>query len=442
MIYPPLPENEEERLAALMRYNILDTPQEQEYDEIVELASRICGTPMSLISLVSSEKQWFKAKKGVDDKDTPREYAFCAHTLTDEEILEVADASLDERFHDNPYVVGNPDIRFYAGIPLRTPDGLNLGTLCVLDNKPRELTEDQRFALRVLGKQVMKHLEVRYQLIRIKQAMDVVEDQRRTIHEQHEEISTTMEAMRSSLGYAANLQTAILPNPLRFQRLFRDHFLVYEPYDMVSGDFYWLREIDHIVVLVVGDSAGHGVPGALLSMVGHDQLNRIVSEDRVLQPRKILHLLHEGIRETFKANEQGHRDGMDISVLVWNRDSDRLDFAGARQTLVLVNDDEVKEIRGDKQSVGGEFSDEERHFTNRSFTLSEGAKAYLYTDGLADQFGGEKNKRFGSKKVRHFIEEHHGLPMAKQQALMMEKLRAWQGGLDQTDDITFLGLLF
>lgn len=161
MIVAPIPENESERLNELKNLQILDSPIEQDYEDVVKLASAICNTPMSLVSLVDSQRQWFKAKIGIDDPETSRDVAFCAHAILNDELMVVPNAIEDERFHDNPYVIDNPNVRFYAGMPLVTRSGYKIGTLCVLDSQPRELTEEQKFALRTLGKQVINMMELR-----------------------------------------------------------------------------------------------------------------------------------------------------------------------------------------------------------------------------------------------------------------------------------------
>ncbi len=162
----PVDQGEAERLAALDIYEILDTPAEAAFDDIVRIASQICGTPMALISLVDDRRQWFKAAIGLDVTETPREIAFCAHAIAQPGILAIDDAAADVRFVDNPLVTGDPQLRFYAGAPLVTPEGFALGTLCVLDRQPRHLTPDQSGALQALARQVMTQLELRRSLRR------------------------------------------------------------------------------------------------------------------------------------------------------------------------------------------------------------------------------------------------------------------------------------
>ena len=162
MIAPNNHINEAERLRELESYNILDSLPESDYDDLTKLAAEICGTPIALISLVDKDRQWFKSRYGLDAPETPRELAFCAHAINDaENTLLVNDARKDERFYDNPLVTGDPNVIFYAGVPLKSEAGLPLGTLCVIDNKPNGLNKGQKESLRILSKQVMNLLVLR-----------------------------------------------------------------------------------------------------------------------------------------------------------------------------------------------------------------------------------------------------------------------------------------
>jgi GAF domain-containing protein len=171
----PLPSNETERLRALRSYKILDTKPETRFDELTQLAAFICGVPISLITLVDVDRQWFKSRVGLDAEETPRAQAFCTHAIMQPELFVVPDAALDERFRQNALVTGDPHIRFYAGAPLATADGYLLGTLCVIDRQPRTLTEDQKTALQILGRQVIANMELRSNLRELKDALEARE---------------------------------------------------------------------------------------------------------------------------------------------------------------------------------------------------------------------------------------------------------------------------
>lgn len=159
---PTIPANETDRLLALKEYSILDTLPEEDFEDITKIASEICQTPIALITLVDTDRQWFKSHRGLRVSETPREFAFCAHAINaPDKILTVKDARLDLRFEDNPLVTGYPNVIFYTGVPLNNPDGFALGTLCVIDNKPRELSAKQLDSLQALSNQVVKLLEFR-----------------------------------------------------------------------------------------------------------------------------------------------------------------------------------------------------------------------------------------------------------------------------------------
>ena len=157
----PIPQNETKRLKVLWQYEVLDTVPEEVFDDLTELAARICEAPIALISLVDENRQWFKSKVGVTVSETSRDVSFCAYAIAQSDLFIVPDATQDKRFASNPLVTSEPKIRFYAGAPLITPDGHALGTLCVIDKVPRELRPEQQQALRILARHVVSQLELR-----------------------------------------------------------------------------------------------------------------------------------------------------------------------------------------------------------------------------------------------------------------------------------------
>jgi GAF domain-containing protein len=176
--------NEKERLEALDKYAILDTLSEVDYDNLTTLAAHICKTKISLISFIDLNRQWFKSKYGLTVSETPRELAFCAHALhTPTEVMIVEDARKDNRFHDNPLVIGDPKIVFYAGVPLISDGGFPLGTLCVIDNTPRELNNEQLEALQYLANQVSRLLEIRKQQFKLKMLVKELENKNSSLND-------------------------------------------------------------------------------------------------------------------------------------------------------------------------------------------------------------------------------------------------------------------
>jgi len=198
MVVPmPMPTNEVARVAALQRYAILDSEPEQGFDDLALLASYICQTPIALISLVDENRQWFKSRVGLSISETSREIAFCSRAILQSDIFIVPDTLQDERFRNNPLVVSEPRIRFYAGAPLITEEGYALGTLCVIDRTPREFSPDQKQALHALSRLVLAQLEFRRNLLLLKEALN---DRTKQEHERQKELTEVQETLFRVLG--------------------------------------------------------------------------------------------------------------------------------------------------------------------------------------------------------------------------------------------------
>ncbi len=199
MNLPPLPDNEDDRLQALIKYQVLDTQAEQRFDDLTAIAAHICDTPISFISLIDTDRQWFKSKYGLEVTESPRELAFCAYTiLQPEKMMIIPNAEEDERFANNPFVISEPNIRFYAGAALVTPDGFPIGTLCAIDNKPRELSPEQLQTLQALSRQVISQLELTINLTKLNQNITYRKQVEQNLRDTNQQLNQTLGKLKQT----------------------------------------------------------------------------------------------------------------------------------------------------------------------------------------------------------------------------------------------------
>lgn len=210
MIPPAIPENEEERLKALYQYQILDTLPEDDFDELTKLASEICGTPISFLTLVDRNRQWFKSRHGLELVEIPRELGHCSHTiLNPNEVMIVEDVFKDERFFDNPALTGDPSAVFYAGVPLVNPEGYALGSLCVIDTEVRKLTGEQVGHLKIVANQVVKQLELRRKIVELKQTQEILKQTNRELERSNEGLTRFASIVSHDLKSPLNTISAV-----------------------------------------------------------------------------------------------------------------------------------------------------------------------------------------------------------------------------------------
>lgn len=258
----------------------------------------------------------------------------------------------------------------------------------------------------------------------------------------YKEIEVKNKDITDSITYSKRIQEATLPPKELKHKLFPDAFVLFKPKDIVSGDFYWYAEKDGKRLIAACDCTGHGVPGALMSMIGNNIINQIVNEKGITSPAEILNQLHLEIRKSLKQEEhEENRDGMDIALVVFENEH-LLRFAGAQRPLWIIRKEgqDVEEIKGNKFSIGGLQTEEDRKFTEHQITLAAGDSVYLFSDGYVDQFGGESGKKFMTKNLRQLLLNIHKEPMASQEKHVEQVFIKHQGDTEQMDDVLVIGI--
>jgi ligand-binding sensor domain-containing protein/serine phosphatase RsbU (regulator of sigma subunit) len=298
----------------------------------------------------------------------------------------------------------------------------------------------------------------------VKERTIEIEQKNQSLMDKNLEIVTKNKEITDSINYAKRIQEAILPSTASFRKLFPKAFILYQPKDIVSGDFYWYADIkaksksqsdENDIYIAVADCTGHGVPGAFMCMIGSSLLNQIVQETNDFRPSNILEQLHIGIREALKQQETETRDGMDIALCHINRKKQQIEFAGALRSLLMYRGKTyiekfapdhqglfVQEIKADKHPIGGLQNEAKRQFTNHTIQFYPGDTMYLFTDGFADQFGGPKGKKLMSKKFKEILSSFQDKNMLEQYKHLEKFLKEWKEGYDQVDDILVVGIRF
>ena len=245
-----------------------------------------------------------------------------------------------------------------------------------------------------------------------------------------------------SIRYAKNIQNAFLPHEAYISELFQEFFVYFRPKDIVSGDFYWFGKSDGYSYAAAVDATGHGVPGAFISLLGYNLLNNILKENPGIRPARILDLLNRGFSERVFKSYQEHaiRDSMDIALCRISRKENALVYAGAYNPLWLVHDRQMTVIKGDKFPIGSYQEMPDRMYNEHEVNLTPGDVIYLFSDGYADQFGGEKGKKFMYRQLRELLLEIQNKPLREQHRILTETMNQWMKSVEQVDDQLIIGI--
>lgn len=284
---------------------------------------------------------------------------------------------------------------------------------------------------------MIEQLEVLYTELEEK-----VKERTAEVVRQKDEIEEQQRRITDSIRYAKRIQTAILPPKKFTDDTLRDYFILYQPKDIVSGDFYWIEKKDNKVMVAAVDCTGHGVPGAFMSIVGNTQLSFAVNVKNVRSASRILDELNLGVTETLREKHGigTVKDGMDLALCVIDKEKMKLDFAGANNPLYLVRDSEIIIYKGDRFAIGAFVDGSLPSFTNHSIDIKRGDIIYLFSDGFVDQFGGPDNKKFLGKRLRNLILENTHETMERQKEILQNTFNEWQGDNEQVDDILVMGI--
>ena len=269
-----------------------------------------------------------------------------------------------------------------------------------------------------------------------------VEERTKEIEIQKNIIEDKNKSIVESINYSKNIQEAMMPPKASLTKLFADSFIVFKPQSIVSGDFFWFEEVDNKSIVIAADCTGHGVPGAIMSMIGISGFNAAVSENKLTKPNEILSFVHNYLKKVLKQDQDhGVQDGMDVTVLTYDKENRVLEFAGAMNPLLLLQEGkEMEHIKGDRIPLGGVQYDSDPEFTLHSFTIDTPTSCYLLSDGFQDQFGGEANKKYTIRRLKEKIVEKRDLPLVGQGDFFDQEYENWKSNNKQIDDVLLIGM--
>ena len=329
------------------------------------------------------------------------------------------------------YTIGKHSLEFGVTLQILT-FSIGLSERINLLKKSREVAQrriiDQLKENAALKDKVNRELE------------DKVQERTFEIQAQKEHIEKQNKEIKYSFDYAKKIQNTVLPGDEVFETLFGEHFIFFKPRDIVSGDFYWISQSDHRIVLTAADCTGHGVPGSLMSMLGITMLHEIVNEKGVMNSDKILNQLRLSIARTLKQEGRigEQKDGIDMALVIYDMQTRKLEFSGANNPIYIVRNGEMLEYKGNNMPVA--YYEKMSEFTRHTIDMKQGDRVYMFTDGFPDQFGGPQGKKFKYRPFKDLLLEVHERPMEEQHRILSLIFEEWKGDLSQIDDVLVIGL--
>jgi ligand-binding sensor domain-containing protein/serine phosphatase RsbU (regulator of sigma subunit) len=310
----------------------------------------------------------------------------------------------------------------------------------IIKYRERQLVKEKR----VLESRVKERTrEIEEQKVEIETQRDEIAVQKNFVEQQRDQIVLQNKEITSSIQYAKRIQQAVLPGKRTLEKTLPEHFILFKPRDIVSGDYYWMEKKGERIVVVAADCTGHGVPGAFMSLLGLTFLNEIVNHEGVLKAPEILNHLRKNIIRSMshKDGTEQAKDGMDIALVVIDTQQDILEFAGAYNPMLLVRNEELFEYKGDYMPVGTHII-ETKPFSSQKIPLEHGDMIYLYSDGYPDQFGGPRGGKYKAKPFKNYLARISNEPVKKQAVMLEKELRDWMGEVPQVDDILVTGIRY
>lgn len=311
----------------------------------------------------------------------------------------------------------------------------------VIKYRERQLIREKR-TLELKVKERTREIED--QKVEIEAQRDEITEQKNYVEQQRDKIAFQNKEITDSIQYARRIQQAVLPGKLTLERTLPGHFILFKPRDIVSGDFYWVEEKSDRIFVCAADSTGHGVPGAFMSLLGLTFLNEIVNKDEVMKAGEILNRLRTYIISSMSHKDEETdqaRDGMDLALVVIDRQLHMLEYAGAYNPLLIIRNDEIIEYKADKMPVGKHVG-EEGSFKTHKIDLLDQDMIYLFSDGFADQFGGENGSKYKAKPFKRFLHRISTIGVEQQAEMLEQELAGWMGQEDQVDDILVMGIRY